>query len=71
MRDGQLFQAGPHALDRNGPSKQGLFGEDAQELITAIPVDEVSSPRMFLGLGRDSLKGLIASLVDRRCRCRT
>ena len=70
VRDGEPHEPDPHALDREGPGRQGLLGEDAQELLAAVAVERVSAARLRLQLLRHRLEDHVAGLVAVACRCR-
>ena len=60
VRDGEPFQADPHALNRERAVGQGLLREDAQELFAAVPIQRVSPASLAGQLGRDRLEDLVA-----------
>ena len=68
--NGEPFQACSHVLYPHGRQSEGLSGEDAQELFTAVTVESVSVASFFPEVVRDGFEPG-RRLGDRRCRCRT
>jgi len=68
--NGEPFQACSHALYPHGRQGEGLFGEDAQELFTAVTVERVSVTSFIPEVVCDRFRGSGRRLGDRRCRCK-
>jgi hypothetical protein len=59
----QAFDAESHAFDSDERVRQGLFGENAQELFTAVSIQIVDATRLLLPPRADGLKDVVTGLV--------